>query len=37
MGYTGMDAREDSSGTRTRRGGITRTGNAHLRRIAIEA
>jgi transposase len=37
MGYTGMGAREDSSGTRTRRGGITKTGNAHLRRIAIEA
>ena len=36
MGY-GMGAREDSSGTRTRRGGITKTGNAHLRRIAIEA
>jgi transposase len=37
MGYGGMGAREDSSGTRTRRGGITKTGNAHLRRIAIEA
>jgi transposase len=37
MGYCGMGAREDSSGTRTRRGGITKTGNAHLRRIAIEA
>jgi transposase len=37
MGYAGMGAREDSSGTRTRRGGITKTGNAHLRRIAIEA
>lgn len=37
MGYSGMGAREDSSGTRTRRGGITKTGNAHLRRIAIEA
>lgn len=36
-GYTGMGAREDSSGPRTRRGGITKTGNAHLRRIAIEA
>jgi transposase len=37
MGYSGMGAREDSSGTRTRRGGITKTGNAHLRRLAIEA
>lgn len=37
MGYSGMGAREDSSGPRTRRGGITKTGNAHLRRIAIEA
>jgi hypothetical protein len=36
MGYSGMGAREDSSGTRTPRGGITKTGNAHLRRIAIE-
>ena len=36
MGYSGMGAREDSSGTRTRRGGITKTGNVHLRRIAIE-
>jgi transposase len=37
MGYSGMGARENSSGTRTRRGGITKTGNAHLRRIVIEA
>jgi len=37
MGYSGMGVREDSSGTRTRRSGITKTGNAHLRRIAIEA
>ena len=37
MGYSGMGAREHSSGTRTRRGGITKTGNAHLRRIVIEA
>jgi transposase len=28
---------EDSSGKRTRRGGITKTGNAHLRRIVVEA
>jgi len=32
MGYSGMGAREDSSGPRTRRGGITKTGNAHRRR-----
>src|SRR5262245_25843929 len=37
LGYSGMGAREDSSGTRTRRGGITKTGDAHLRRIAVEA
>src|SRR5258708_4631684 len=37
MGYSGLGAREDSSGTRTRRGGITKTGNAHLRRMAIES
>jgi transposase len=37
MGYSGIGAREDSSGGRTRRGGITKTGNAHLRRIVIEA
>jgi transposase len=37
MGYSGLGAREDSSGARTRRGGITKTGNAHLRRIVIEA
>ena len=37
MGYSGMGASEDSSGTRTRRGGITKTGNAHVRRIVIEA
>ena len=37
MGYSGLGAREDSSGGRTRRGGITKTGNAHLRRILVEA
>lgn len=37
MGYSGMGPRENSSGPRTRRGGITKTGNAHLRRIAVEA
>jgi transposase len=37
MGYSGTVASEDSSGERTRRGGITKTGNAHLRRVVIEA
>jgi transposase len=37
MGYSGAVAREDSSGSRTRRGGITKAGNAHLRRVIVEA
>ena len=37
MGYSGAVSREDSSGTRIRRGAITKTGNAHLRRVVIEA
>src|SRR5687767_2712676 len=37
MGYSGLGPREDSSGSRTRRGGITKTGNAHVRRIVSEA
>jgi transposase len=37
MGYSGAVAREDSTGERIRRGGITKTGNAHLRRVVIEA
>jgi transposase len=37
MGYSGTVASEHSSGSRTRRGGITKTGNAHLRRIVVEA
>ena len=37
MGYSGAVASEHSSGERTRRGHITKTGNAHLRRIVIEA
>jgi transposase len=37
MGYSGMVSTEDSSGTRTRRGGITKTGNAHVRRVIVEA
>ena len=37
MGYSGAVASEDSSGERTSRGGITKTGNAHLRRVLVEA
>lgn len=37
MGYGGIVASEDSSGERTRRGSITKTGNAHLRRVVVEA
>ncbi|RPJ58881.1 MAG: IS110 family transposase [Acidobacteria bacterium] len=37
VGYGGLGASEASSGDRQRRGGITKTGNAHLRRIVIEA
>jgi transposase len=37
MGYSGAVASEYSSGERTRRGRITKTGNAHLRRIVVEA
>jgi len=37
MGYSGAVPREDSSGKRMQRGSITKTGNAHLRRIAVEA
>jgi transposase len=37
MGYTGLVSCEDSSGGRVRRGRITKTGNAHLRRVLVEA
>ena len=37
MGYSGTVPSENSSGQRTQRGSITKTGNAHLRRIAVEA
>lgn len=37
MGYSGAVSSEHSSGERTRHGGITKTGNAHLRRIVVEA
>jgi len=37
MGYSGAVSSEYSSGEKTRRGGITKTGNAHLRRVIVEA
>jgi transposase len=37
MGYCGAVPSENSSGKRTRRGSITKMGNAHLRRIVVEA
>lgn len=37
MGHAGVVPREYSSGNRVQRGGITKTGNAHLRRVVVEA
>jgi transposase len=37
MGYSGAFSSEDSSGERIRRGGISKAGNAHLRRIVMES
>ena len=37
MSYAGMVSSEYSSGTHIQRGGITKTGNAHLRRVIVEA
>jgi transposase len=37
MGYSGAVPSEESSGKRKRQGSITKTGNAHLRRIVVEA
>lgn len=37
MGYSGIVSREHSSGERTRRGGISKAGSAHIRRIVVEA
>ncbi len=37
MGYSGAVCREHSSGPRIRRGPISKAGNAHLRRIVVEA
>jgi transposase len=37
MGFTGLVASEYSSGATQTRGAITKTGNAHLRRVLVEA
>jgi transposase len=37
MGYSGLVLSEFSSGNRIQRGSITKTGNAHLRRVIIES
>lgn len=37
MGYAGLVPREHSSGSGVHRGAITKTGNAHLRRVLVEA
>jgi transposase len=37
MSYAGIVPREHSSGATVARGGVTKTGNAHLRRIIVEA
>jgi len=37
MGYSGLVPRQRSSGGRVRHGGITKTGNAYIRRILVEA
>lgn len=37
MSYAGLVSREHSSGASVRRGAITKTGNAHVRRVVVEA
>lgn len=37
MAYLGLVTSEYSSGSRVRRGGITKTGNSHVRRMLVEA
>ena len=37
MAYSGTVSREHSSGESCKRGGITKTGNVHLRRLVVEA
>jgi transposase len=37
MGYSGLVSRENTTGNRIQRGAITKTGNAHLRRVLVES
>jgi transposase len=37
MSYLGLVPSESSSGPKTRRGGITKTGNGHVRRVLVES
>jgi len=37
MGYVGIVSQENTTGARVRRGSITKTGNAHLRHVTVEA
>jgi hypothetical protein len=37
MAYLGLVPGESSSGERTRRGGITKAGNRHVRRVLVES
>jgi transposase len=37
MGYSGLVPSEHTTGARRRQGAITKTGNAHLRRVVVEA
>jgi transposase len=37
MAYVGLVPREASSGSRRRRGGVTKTGNGHVRHVVVEA
>jgi transposase len=37
MGYLGLVPSEHSSGEKTKRGSITKTGNGHVRRVLVEA
>lgn len=37
MGYLGLTPSEHSTGAKRRRGGITKTGNGHVRRMLVEA
>jgi len=37
MGYSGLAPSEHTTGNRVQRGGITKTGNGHLRRVLVEA